>query len=143
MERFDDDNNEHGNKAGEPNLLGLVLPASGLGVVLFIAIAVVLLLAEQITVRLILSLCFVAVPYLALSAGILLSVLDRKERLMQNGLLITLSIIYLLVAIALTVVLNLLHLSLRPFIALELVVLAVGIITIIAGISAKRHMDKH
>lgn len=121
----------------------IILPAAGLGVGLILGVAVTLLLAEEITGRLLLSLLFVGIPYLLMAASILLSAYEGKDKLVQNQMITTICTIYLMVAIVATVILGLFRVSTKVFVALELVVLGLGILGILAGLQGKSHIEKN
>ncbi len=101
-----------------------------------------LLLASEITARLIFSLVFIALAYTVLFALIELALLDIRQNGMQDFALAALAAVYFAATVAVSLVLNLLPCSNRLFWAAEIIVLAVGTASILCAFIAKRHIEK-
>ncbi len=110
-------------------------------VILVAGIAITLLLAGEITARLVVSMCFIAFSFLAMALASILNLLDIRENVMQNFAVTTISIIYFIVTCVVTVAINILGFTLRWFAVVEILVMALGIVGMLFGILGKQHIE--
>lgn len=122
--------------------LSAVLTIAAFAALFFAVIIAWAVLAKEITAKTVLSWGFLAIPYCALCLSQLFSMTDHYDHIHQNNLLSFLIGLYLALAVAVTIVLNLLNIPLAPFVVIQLIVLAVGVTTTVAGLLAKLHIEK-
>ncbi len=111
-------------------------------VLLVACIAAVLLFVEEINGRLIASLGFIAVPFTAMFALFMMSMMDDDQNVMQNHAMTTLGTIYFVVTVIVTIIVNLLQFSTKWFVAVEILVLAFGATVILWGLRGKQHIEE-
>lgn len=129
-----------------------VLPANISGKVLTTLIAYViilaagvtatLLLADEITGRLLMSLVFIAVAFTAMFGLFVLGMIDDRQNIMQNQAMTILGTLYFIVTVVVTLLINLLRFSTKAFMAAELIVLALGGVGILWGLRGKQHIEE-
>lgn len=129
-----------------------VLPANVSGKVLTTLIAYViilaagvtatLLLADEITGRLLMSLVFIAVAFTAMFGLFVLGMIDDRQNIMQNQAMTILGTLYFIVTVVVTLLINLLRFSTKAFLAAELIVLALGAVGILWGLRGKQHIEE-
>lgn len=129
-----------------------VLPANISGKVLTTLIAYViilaagvtatLLLADEITGRLLMSLVFIAVAFTAMFGLFVLGMIDDRQNIMQNQAMTILGTLYFIVTVVVTLLINLLRFSTKAFMAAELIVLALGAVGILWGLRGKQHIEE-
>lgn len=125
------------------NVSGKVL-TTGIAYLILLAagVAVTLLLAEEITGRLLLSLVFIALAFTAMFGLFIMGMLDDRQNIMQNQAMTILGTLYFIVAVVVTILVNLLHFPMRAFVAAELIVLALGAVGILWGLRGKQHIEE-
>ncbi|MCI8513562.1 MAG: hypothetical protein HFI93_02875 [Lachnospiraceae bacterium] len=111
-------------------------------IILAAGVAATLLLAEEITGRLLLSLVFIGVAFTAMFGMFILGMLDDRQNIMQNQAMTILGTLYFIVAVAATILVNILHFSTRAFVATEVIVLAFGSVGILWGLRGKQHIEE-
>lgn len=125
------------------NVSGKVL-TTGIAYLILLAagVAVTLLLAEEITGRLLLSLLFIALAFTAMFGLFIMGMLDDRQNIMQNQAMTILGTLYFVVTVVVTILVNLLHFSMKTFFAAELIVLALGAVGILWGLRGKQHIEE-
>lgn len=104
-------------------------------------IAVTLLLPAKITTSIVISLVFCVIAYLAFAATTIFTAIQSRQKGMQNGGMITASLIYFLVALIGSLILTALHVSVKIHILLEVVILIFGIVFMLLMLMAKLHIE--
>lgn len=122
-------------------MIGLIILILIHAIVLAVGIAVALLLPAEITSALVISVVFCVVAYLVFAAVTVFLVLQSKQRVMQNGGLVTASLIYLAVTVIGSMLFTVLHLPAKIHILLEIVIMALGLILLLIMFLAKLHIE--
>lgn len=122
-------------------LTSILLVVAAYTIVLIAAVGITIALAEKITAQLVLSWVFIGLPYAVLCGSNVLTMIDKENNVMQNGMLTTMAGAYLALAVVVTILLNLLALSLKPFIIIEIIIMVIGVVVIIVGLLAKTHIE--
>ncbi len=111
-------------------------------VIMIGVIVVAALLVENVSEKLLFAGIFVFIPYTLLFSSLCLSALDKAENVMQNGLFTTISLIYLILTVLITIVFLILPVSLKVFCAAEILLLCVSIAALAAAVWAKNHIEE-
>lgn len=122
-------------------MIGMIILAIIHALILIGGITVSLLLPAQITSTLVISLVFSSIAYLVFAAATLFAAYDAAENVIQNGGLIMSAVIYLLAALVLGFLCNLLHMPTKIHVLLEIVVMIAGIVFALVMYLAKRHIE--
>lgn len=104
-------------------------------------VAAALLLPAQITTSLVISVAFCAIAYLVFAAMTVLAAVQSRQKAMQNGGMITASLIYFVVTFLGSVLFMALHLSTKIHILLEIIILILGIVLLLMMLMAKLHIE--
>lgn len=104
-------------------------------------VAAALLLPAQITASLVVSVTFCAIAYLVFAAMTVLAAVQSRQKAMQNGGMITASLIYFVVTFLGSVLFMALHLSTKIHILLEIIILILGIVLLLMLLMAKLHIE--
>ena len=111
-------------------------------VILSIGIAAALLLPSKVTYNLSISVTFCVIAYLCFAASTVIPYFSTRQQAMQNGGLITASLIYLLVTLIASVVLTLAKASFKVHLVLEIVIMGLGIVLWALMFLTKLHIDE-
>lgn len=111
-------------------------------IILAAGVAATLLLADEITGRLLMSLVFIALAFTAMFGLFVMGMMDDRQNIMQNQTMTILGALYFIVTVVVTILINLLRFSTRAFIAAELIVLALGSVGILWGLRGKQHIEE-
>lgn len=104
--------------------------------------AVTLLLPAQITSALIISLIFCVIAYLVFAAMTVLAAIQSKQKAMQNGGLITASLVYFAITLFGSVIFTVFHLPVKIHVLLEVVIMVLGVALMLLMLLAKLHIER-
>lgn len=114
----------------------------GLYLLVFIAgISIVFMLCEEITGSDIISMIFSTIAFICLAAANLYLSVSDIQKSIQNTAIVTVSMVYFLVALIASLVLALLGVETKVHIVLEVIIMVAGITAIGIMIMAKRHIE--
>lgn len=111
-------------------------------VIIAAAAACMLLMVSEFTQRFGLSVLFVFIAYTLMFAMIAVASLGNRQNLMQNIAMVVIGIVFLIITTVVTLVLNFIQCAMRPFLAVEIIVLAIGVVVLLVAFNAKSHMDQ-
>lgn len=103
--------------------------------------AVTLLLPDTITTSLVISLVFCDIAYLVFAAMTVLTTAQSRQKAMQNGGMITASLIYFVVTLFASLLFTVLHLGTKIHVLLEIVILISSVILLLLMLMAKQHIE--
>lgn len=83
------------------------------------------------------------IPYAVLCLPHVVSMMDRAENVMQNNMILGFAAAYLILTIIMTVILNLMQVSLKAFSVIEIMIMVIGLILIICGFLVKNHIENN
>ena len=111
-------------------------------VILLLGITIAFVIPEKITANNVISVIFTSIAYIVFALIMILGTMDSRENVIQNSGITIVAVIYLVVCFVLSMIFNLVHMSIKWHIVLEVIIAAVGIIMVAVMYLAKIHIEE-
>lgn len=110
-------------------------------IILFTVVAIGLLLFESFTDKLIAVSAFLFLPYTMLFASLCYNMIDKADNVIHNGLFTTVSVLYLVLSIIVSLFALITGMSLKITCVLEIIVMCIGMVGTAVAFAAKNHIE--